>query len=200
MDGVINLHKENIMKRYIRANDNANDISDAIKNAWFQALKDCDLEEEDVHVLSYKEASQFQKALERELDNRHIDLSFKHLTIAQNGDGTMIEGLRVGGNSGGIANSLIRGIIKNAWEPLSRGHWEKYIQDAEEQDDAIYEQDKYGYCNPVTAKRALQLIGLGDKTQYSGHGSQQYIDDTTVNVYMDAFGSIKVNRSTVRYD
>lgn len=186
------------MKRMIRAaEDYENNLSDAIKNAWFKALQECDLEEEDIHVLSYDEIKQFQKALETELSNRKVDLSRKSIVVEQTGEGTQVEGLKVGGNVVGIASDLIRGVIKKAWEPLSKEYWEEYLSDDSVD---IYEEDKYGYCNPITSKKALQLIGLGDKTQYSGQGSQSYIDETKVSVYEDYFGNLKVARRVVRYD
>ena len=186
------------MKRMIRATeDYENNLSDAIKNAWFKALQECDLEEEDVHVLSYKDINQFQRALEGELRNRHVDLSGKSIVVDQTGEGTQIEGLKVGGNVGGIASDLIRGVIKKAWEPLSQEYWEEYLSD---DSVAIYEEDKYGYCNPITSKKALQLIGSGDKTQYSGYGSQSYIDETKISVYEDYFGNLKVAVRVARYD
>ena len=186
------------MKRMIRASeDYENNLSDAIKNAWFNALKACDLDEEDIHILDFKDIHEFQKALERELKNRSINLAGKSIVIEQTGEGTQIEGLKVSGNVGGIASDLIRGVIKKAWEPLSKGYWEEYLSDDSVD---IYEEDKYGYCNPISSNKALNIVGLGNKTQYSGQGSQSYIDETKVSVYEDYFGNLKVARRVVRYD
>ena len=169
-------------------------------NAWFKALSQAGLEEEDVHCLSYEEIKNFKKILERELNNRHVNLPYQSLVIPQNGEGTQIEGLKIGGNTSAIADSLIRGIINKAWQVVPKKEAASTIEYADDSGMEIYTQDKFGYCVPSNYAKAMKLIGAGDDTQYSGHGSQQYIDVTNVTVYEDYFGNVKVARSTLRYD
>lgn len=190
------------MKRWIHASEEVeNNIGEAIINAWAAALKECDLQEEDVHELTYDEVKNLEKVLEKNLRDRKVDLSFKSYFIPNNGEGFAIQGMKVGGNTGAIANTLIRGCNKIAWTPIpNQKEAVEYIEYAADQGNKIYMGDKFGYCVPISEQKAYDLIGAGNTTQYSGYGSQSYIDVTTVTVYEDYFGNIKVNRSTLRYD
>lgn len=189
------------MKRWIKASEEyENNLGEACINAWEYALDQAGLQEEDIHVLSYDEIKTFEKILERELKNRHVDLSYKSAVIPQEGRGSQIEGLKIGGNVGAVADNLIRGVTKKAWHAVSKEENVETIEFANDSGMEIYTQDKYGYCVPSNAQKALKLVGAGDYTQYAGHGSQQYIDDTKVTVYEDDFGNVKVARTTLRYD
>lgn len=185
------------MKRWIKGSTASAEMSEAIFNAWEKSLEQADLQEEDIHTLTYAEVKDFEKILERNLKDNQVDLSFKSMFLPSVGNGLAIQGMKVGGNTGAIANSLIRGCNKLAWTPLyDQSEASDYLDNA----PAIYTEDKYGYCIPSSKSKALSLIGAGNKTQYSGYGSQSYIDETKVTVYEDYFGNIKVDRSTLRYD
>lgn len=184
------------------ANDVDLSVGERIIDAWNAALAACNLYEEEVHTLNHERAKKLQSAVERELRNRNVDLSFKTMFLPQDGEGFAVEGMKVGGNVGGIANDLIRGCIKEAWEPVDMTSTtaEDELDYAASHDVNVYIGDKYGYCDLSTPQAALRLFRKGNKTQYSGYGSQGYIDDTKVTMYTDYFGNIKVDRRTVRYD
>lgn len=190
------------MKRWIKAASVSNNVGEQIIQAWNEALAACNLYEEDVHTLNYEGAKKLQQAVERELRNRSVDLSFKSIILPQNGEGFAVEGMKVGGNVGGVASDLIRGCIKEAWTPvdMSSTTAEDELDYAASHDVNVYIGDKYGYCELSTPQKALKLFQKGDKTQYNGYGSQGYIDETKVKMYTDYFGNIKVDRRTVRYD
>ncbi len=191
------------MKRMIKANsDDFKEMGQDIIEAWNAALTKLNIYEENIHTMSYEEIKKFEKVLQQELRDRQVDLSFKSLILPSQGQGFQIEGMKVGGNIGGIANNLIRGVIKKAWgAPFGKGHnLIEIIEDAESSGQNIYIEDKYGYCVPASANKAISLISKGDTTQYSGYGSQSYIDQTNVSVYEDYFGNVKVDRTTLRYD
>lgn len=189
------------MKRYIRSNDDiVAETGEAIVDAWSTALKACDLYEEDIHCLSYNEVKKFKPVVERELRKRGIDLSGRSMVIPQNGEGFAIEGMSVGGNAEAIVDRLIRGCIKSAWGKVDPEEAIEVIKDAASIGNKIYLKDKFGYCDPVSLERALAVAQAGDSTQYSGQGSQSYIDETKVTVYEDYFGNVKVARTVARYD
>lgn len=185
------------MRKLVLCSSHASDISDNIFDAWEQALDTAGIAEEEIHLLDYNSIASFEKILERKLDGQGVDLSFTSLVLPEEGNGLAIQGLKVGGNRGGIANSLIRGVIRSAWEPI--GPDEDPIEAIDEA-NIVYIQDRYGYCYPTSAERAASLVSQGNHTQHSGYGSQQYMDITNVHVYRDYFGNIKLNRSTLRYD
>lgn len=185
------------MKKLILCSSHVADISDNIFDAWEQALDTAGIAEEEIHLLDYNSIASFEKILERKLDGQGVDLSFTSLVLPEEGNGLAIQGLKVGGNKGGIANSLIRGVIRSAWEPIDPDENPiEAIDDA----NSVYIQDKYGYCSPASAEEAASLVSQGNRTQHSGYGSQQYMDITNVHVYRDYFGNIKLNRSALRYD
>ena len=190
------------MKRWIKAASGTSSVGKEIIDAWNGALAACNLYEEDVHTLNYERAKKLQSAVERELRNRNVDLSFKSVILPEEGKGFAVEGMKVGGNVGGIANDLIRGCIREAWEPVDMTSTtaEDELNWAADHDVNVYVEDKYGYCVPATPQKALKLMQVGNRTQHSGYGSQSYIDETKVKMYTDYFGNIKVDRSTVRYD
>lgn len=185
------------MRKLILCSSHAADISDNIFDAWEEALKAASMSEEQIHLSDISFISRFQKILENKLSQKGVDLSFTSLVLPEEGNGLAIQGLKVGGNTVGIADSLIRGVIRSAWEPIDPD--EDPIEAIDEA-NIVYIQDRYGYCYPTSAERAASLVSQGNRTQHSGYGSQQYMDITNVHLYRDYFGNIKINRSTLRYD
>lgn len=183
------------MKRWIRASEEVKGISDDIYEAWVNALETTGIDEDDVHLLTYEDAKRLEKELAANLRKNGIDLSFKYTVIRGTG-GSEIEGLRVAGNTGAIANNLIREVMKRAWEPAMPNA----IEYAKKNNTDFYVKDKFGYCKPASAAEVERIVALGDDTQHHGYGSQAYIDVTETDLKQDYFGNILVSRSTLRYD
>ena len=186
------------MKRYIRANlreeetisweENPQVLGDVIEDCWYEAMTKLGLEPDEIHLLDYKHAKEFEQELVKQLRSQGVDLSYKSVTLWP--------GMTVSGNTTAIANDLVRRDIKDNWYKA-----EVDAQDIEEADHyTIYEKDRYGYPQKCSKSRALSLLGI--KTGFSdhGYGSQAYSDETKRTCFRDEFGNIMIDVSVLRWD
>ena len=174
------------MKRYIRGS--AELLQNKIYDAWMSALNELGYAQREVHLFNYAQAKQLEKVFRRNLDKNRVDLSYRSTPIVLDDN---IE-LNIGGNSQSIANNLIRGVIKAGWKPT------RYVDI--ESAARLYEEDRYGYCNPIGLSRAQQLLKQPTGFRYSGIGSQSYSDETSRNFFEDTEGNIKIEISVLRWD
>ena len=174
------------MKRYIKASTNS-PLSQKIRDIWYDTLYDLGFDEFGVHLVDYDEAHSLEKHLVNKLHDAGVDLSFKSIIVDLDG----IE-IKVAGNAMGIASAIIRGVIKAGWYPVTEFDLESAPN--------LYEEDRYGYCRPITLERAMQLLNMSTGSKSYGYGSQSYVDEISRGVYKDDSGNIKIDISTLRWD
>lgn len=174
------------MKKYIKASINS-PIAQKIRNIWYDTLYDLGFDEFDVHKFSCSEARNLENHLVKAFQDAGVDLSFKSDIVDLDG----IE-IKVAGNAQGIASALIRGIIKAGWYPATEFDLESAPN--------LYEEDRYGYCTPISIDRGYMLLKRETGFTSHGYGSQSYTDEITRGVYEDDEGNIKISISILRWD
>lgn len=179
------------MKRYVNATETIQDemLRDEINEAIDIGLDSVGEDGSTIHTADWDRAEAAEKSIERELRKRNIDLSYKAINTDYG---------RVAGNPNSIANMAIRNSIKSDWSEVDLT--EDFWDDLYSENYKIYEEDRYGYCKPISVERAEQLLRHPTGSSHQGYGSQAYIDKTTRKVYRDWDDNIKIDISVVRWD
>ena len=175
-----------------------------IDDLFEQSLKHIGFGYEEVYSLDYATANTLIDQFITYLDAENIDLSYKSEITPL--------GVKVGGNSKGIAHNYVRNLIKSEWRLMSQAEAQKLLSDMSDTrklDQYLnenlyhyYEQDQYGFCKRIDRSKFLNLANKQSGSRFIGQGNQMSILDTKVKIYEhEGPGyNFKINVSTLTYD
>lgn len=175
-----------------------------IDDLFKQSLKHIGFGYEEVYSLDYATANKLIDQFITYLDDENIDLSYKSEITPL--------GVKVGGNSKGIAHNYVRNLIKSEWRLMSQAEAQKLLSDMSDTRKLgqylnenlyhYYEQDQYGFCKRIDRSKFLNLANKQSGSRFIGQGSQMSILDTKVKIYEhEGPGyNFKINVSTLTYD
>lgn len=175
-----------------------------IDDLFEQSLKHIGFGYEEVYSLDYATANKLIDQFITYLDAENIDLSYKSEITPL--------GVKVGGNSTGIAHNYVYNLVKSEWRLMSQAETQQLLSDMSDTrklDQYLnenlyhyYEQDRYGFCKRIDTSRFLNLANKQSGSRFIGQGSQMSMLDTKVKIYEhNGPGyNFKINVSTLTYD
>ena len=175
-----------------------------IDDLFEQSLKHIGFGYEEVYSLDYATANKLIDQFITYLDAENIDLSYKSEITPL--------GVKVGGNSTGIAHNYVYNLVKSEWRLMSQAETQQLLSDMSDTrklDQYLnenlyhyYEQDRYGFCKRIDRSRFLNLANKQSGSRFIGQGSQMSMLDTKVKIYEhNGPGyNFKINVSTLTYD
>ena len=161
--------------------DVSDDYIERIEYAVDKVLFDVDLDY--FHLLPYTKIKEIEDKLERTFARKSLDLSYKSAYLPR-------YGIKIGGNRGGMASDVCRGLQKKAWKQVE-------IEDLADIDiTAVYKNDKFGF--PVKGTAAdLRAV---NNWSHVGYGSQASMIQRNTDFYVDKYNNVLVDSYALTWD
>ena len=145
-----------------------------------------------LHLISYSEWEKFRDKLTRILRTYQVDLSFKE-------GYSWKYGIKLSGNADGIVSDFWHDLINKQWEKVEFSkqdiinHFNKYPK------AKVYTEDRFGHA-VLSNREKVFGTKFGSSYQDMGYGSQASTTETTVELYKDKFGNLKVSERSFTWD
>lgn len=170
-------------------------VAEVADNAWKESLASLGIKEDEAHLLSTAQRDSLRNAMRARLRRANADLSFDATTTKN--------GVRIAGNADGIASGYLSGPpVRKGWTEveMTPAQIKRHLQT--HKNASVYREDRYGGVVKGSNEFRKQLADtkFGSSYRNQGIGSQSSVVQTTVKLYKDKKGNLKLSSFSMTWD